>query len=81
ILTGDKLNQKYYRHHSGWIGGLKEVKYSKLMAERPEFAMELAVKGMLPATTLGRNAMKRLRVYRGTEHKHQAQKPEVLNLD
>ena len=81
ILTGKKLTDKYYRHHTGWVGGLKEVQYATLMKENPEFAFERAVKGMLPATTLGRNAMKRLRVYRGTEHKHQAQKPEVLNLD
>lgn len=81
ILTGKKLTDKYYRYHTGWVGGLKEVQYATLMKENPEFAFELAVKGMLPATTIGRNALKRLRVYRGTEHKHQAQKPEVLNLD
>lgn len=77
ILTGKKLQQKYYRHHSGWIGGLKEVQYSRLMAERPEMAMELAVKGMMRKNSLDRNALTRLRVYRGAEHKHQAQKPEV----
>ena len=77
VLTGKKLEQKYYRRHSGWIGGLKEVKYSKLMAERPELAVELAVKGMLPKNTLGRDALTRLRVYRGAEHKHAAQKPEM----
>jgi large subunit ribosomal protein L13 len=76
VLTGNKLQQKYYRRHSGWIGGLKEVQYSKLMAQRPEFAMELAVKGMLPKNSLGANALTRLRVYRGAEHKHEAQKPE-----
>ena len=81
VLTGKKLDQKYYRHHSGWVGGLKEVQYATLMKENPEFAFERAVKGMLPATTIGRNAMTRLRVYRGSEHKHQAQKPEVYNLD
>ena len=75
ILTGKKLDQKYYRHHSGWIGGLKETKYKTLMAERPEFAMELAVKGMLPKNTLGRAALGRLKVFKGTEHPHAAQKP------
>ena len=77
ILTGKKLDQKYYRHHSGWIGGLKETKYKTLMAERPEFAMELAVKGMLPKNTLGRAALGRLKVFKGTEHPHAAQKPEA----
>ena len=75
ILTGKKLDQKYYRHHSGWIGGLKETKYKTLMAERPEFAMELAVKGMLPKNTIGRAALTRLKVFKGTEHPHAAQKP------
>jgi len=77
VLTGNKLNDKYYRHHSGWIGGLKEVKYSKLMAERPELAVTLAVKGMLAKNSLGREQMTRLRVYAGAEHKHEAQKPEA----
>ena len=77
ILTGKKLDQKYYRHHSGWIGGLKETKYKTLMAERPEFAMELAVKGMLPKNTIGRAALGRLKVFKGTEHSHAAQKPEA----
>ena len=77
VLTGKKLDQKYYRHHSGWIGGLKETKYKTLMAERPEFAMELAVKGMLPKNTLGRAALGRLKVFKGTEHPHAAQKPEA----
>lgn len=78
VLTGKKLDNKYYRHHTGYVGGLKEVKYSTLMAERPEFAMQLAVKGMIPDTTIGRAALTRLRVYRGAEHKHEAQKPEML---
>ncbi len=77
ILTGKKLDQKYYRRHSGWIGGLKETKYKTLMAERPEFAMELAVKGLLPKNTLGRNALTRLKVFAGSEHPHAAQKPEA----
>ena len=77
VLTGKKLQQKYYRRHSGWIGGLKEVQYKTLMATRPEFAMELAVKGMMAKNTLGREAMTRLHIYKGAEHKHQAQKPEA----
>jgi len=77
VLTGKKLEQKYYRRHTGWIGNLKEVQYSKLMAERPEFAMELAIKGMLPKNTIGANALTRLRVYAGAEHENQAQKPEA----
>ena len=80
VLTGDKLNQKYYRRHSGWIGGLREIKYATLMATRPEFAMELAVKGMIPDTTIGRAACARLRAYSGAEHKHAAQKPETLDF-
>ena len=77
VLTGKKLDQKYYRRHSGWIGGLKEVKYRDLMAQRPELAMELAVKGMLQKNRIGADQLTRLRVYRGAEHKHAAQKPEV----
>ena len=77
VLTGKKLEQKYYRHHSGWIGGLKEVKYKDLMAKRPELAMTLAVKGMLQKNRIAANQMTRLKVYRGAEHKHAAQKPEV----
>ena len=81
ILTGKKLEQKYYRRHSGWIGGLKETKYKTLMAERPEFAMELAVKGMLPKNTIGRAALTRLKLFAGPEHNHAAQKPEAWTLD
>ncbi|MBR1497700.1 MAG: 50S ribosomal protein L13 [Oscillospiraceae bacterium] len=77
VLTGKKLDQKYYRRHSGWIGGLKEVKYRDLMAQRPELAMELAVKGMLQKNRIAADQLTRLRVYRGAEHKHAAQKPEV----
>ena len=76
VLTGKKLDQKMYYHHTGYIGNLKEVKYSRLMAEKPEFAVTKAVKGMLPDNTLGRNALTRLRVYAGAEHKQEAQKPE-----
>ena len=75
VLTGKKLEQKYYRRHSGWVGGLKEVQYKRIIAERPEFAMELAVKGMMAKNTLDRGAMKRLRIYGDAEHKHEAQKP------
>ena len=75
VLTGKKLTQKYYRRHSGWIGGLKEVQYKRLMAERPDFAMELAVKGMLAKNSLGRAQITRLHIYKGAEHKHEAQQP------
>jgi large subunit ribosomal protein L13 len=75
VLTGNKLQQKLYRRHSGWVGGLKEIKYDKIMAQRPEFAMMLAVKGMLAKNKLGRLAMKRLRIFKGAVHKHEAQKP------
>ena len=75
ILTGKKLEQKYYRRHSGYIGGLKEVQYRELMRTRPELAMELAVKGMLPHNTIGRKSATRLKVYSGDDHKHAAQKP------
>ena len=78
VLTGNKLTQKYYRRHSGYIGGLKEVQYSTLMATRPELAMELAVKGMLPKNSIGAKSFTRLKVYRGAEHNQQAQKPVTL---
>lgn len=78
VLTGNKLNDKYYRRHTGYIGHLKEVKYSTLMATRPELAMELAVKGMVPDTTIGRKALTRLHVYKGAEYLQVAQKPEVV---
>ena len=77
VLTGKKLTQKYYRHHTGWVGGLKEVQYKTLMHEKPEFAMQLAVKGMLPKNSIGRQSATRLKVYSGDSHNHQAQKPEV----
>lgn len=77
VLTGKKLTQKYYRHHTGWVGGLKEVQYKTLMHEKPEFAMQLAVKGMLPKNSIGRQSATRLKVYSGENHNHQAQKPEV----
>ncbi|MDR0905427.1 MAG: 50S ribosomal protein L13, partial [Oscillospiraceae bacterium] len=77
VLTGDKLRQKYYRRHSGWVGGLKEIQYKRLMAERPELAMKLAVSGMLAKNTIGRNSVARLKIYAGAEHLHAAQKPEI----
>ncbi len=80
VLTGKKLEQKYYRHHSGWVGGLKEIQYKTLMATKPEKAMELAVFGMIPNNAQGDNAMRRLRVYAGANHDHAAQKPELLDL-
>lgn len=75
VLTGSKLDKKMYYHHTGYIGNMKKVKYSTLMREKPAFAMTKAVKGMLPANTIGRNAMTRLRVYTGAEHEQAAQKP------
>ena len=78
VLTGNKLEDKYYHHHSGYIGGLKSIQYKKLMATRPEMAMELAVKGMLPHNKLGAKAFTRLKVYAGAEHNHAAQKPVEL---
>ena len=78
ILTGNKLTQKYYRHHSGYIGGLKEVQYATLMATRPELAMKLAVKGMLPKNSIGAKSLTRCKIYKGADHDHQAQKPETL---
>lgn len=80
ILTGKKLDKKFYRHHTGYIGSLKEVSYRDLMAEKSDFALTKAVKGMLPKNSLGRKMIKKLRVYKGAEHNHEAQKPEVLKL-
>ena len=76
VLTGNKLDQKMYYHHTGYIGNMKKVKYSTLMRTKPTFVVEKAVKGMIPDTTIGREALTRLRVYAGAEHKHAAQKPE-----
>ena len=80
ILTGNKLQNKVWYRHTGWIGGLKATKYSTLMAQRPEKAMELAVNGMIPNNTIGRAAMTRLRVYAESNHAHEAQKPEEFKL-
>jgi large subunit ribosomal protein L13 len=80
VLSGKKLDQKKYYHHSGYPGGLKETPYRRLLAEKPEFAVKHAIVGMLPKGPLGRQMAKKLRVYAGTEHEHTAQKPEVLEL-
>lgn len=77
ILTGHKLDQKVYRHHSGYIGGMKEIVARDLLAKNPEKALMLAVKGMLPKNSLGRQTIKKLRLYAGSEHENQAQKPEI----
>ena len=81
VLTGKKMEDKYYRHHSGWIGGLKETKARIMMENRSDYAMERAVKGMLPKNTLGRNCMTRLKLYKGAEHKNAAQKPVAWTQD
>ena len=80
VLTGKKLEQKYYRRHSGWVGGLKEVQYKTLMKEKPELAMVLAVKGMLQKNKLANAQLTRLRVFRGAEHNHEAQKPVAVEF-
>ncbi|MBQ1262704.1 MAG: 50S ribosomal protein L13 [Oscillospiraceae bacterium] len=80
VLTGNKADQKFYRRHTGWVGGLKEVKYSTLMKENSAKAMELAVKGMVPDTTIGRAALTRLHIYKDGEHNHAAQKPQEYTL-
>lgn len=80
VLTGNKATQKFYYRHTGYIGHLKATRYDTLMAQKPEKAMELAVKGMVPDTTIGRSAMLRLRVFAGAEHCHAAQKPEAWEL-
>ena len=81
VLTGKKAEQKIYYRVSGWIGGLKETKARTVMEKRSDYAMEVAVKGMLPKNTLGRNCMTRLHLYKGAEHPHAAQKPEAWTLD
>lgn len=77
VLTGNKLNDKYYRHHSGYMTGLKEVSYKDLMAKSSDKALTLAVKGMLPKNSLGRSMITKLKIYKGSEHNNAAQKPEV----
>lgn len=80
VLTGKKLDQKIMYKHSGYTGGLKEISYRNLMAEKPERAVEAAVRGMLPKNRLGRKMIKKMKVYAGAEHLHQAQKPENWNF-
>ncbi len=80
VLTGKKLEDKYYRHHSGYIGGLKEVQYKTLMEKKPEMAMELAVKGMLPKNSIGAKSLTRLKVYAGETHNQEAQKPQAIEV-
>lgn len=81
VLTGNKLDQKIYRHYSGWIGGMKEISYRRFMAKSPEKVVELAIKGMLPHNSLGRAMYRKLKVYKGAEHEHQAQQPEKLEIN
>ena len=78
VLTGKKAEQKFYYHHTGYIGHMKAVRYDNLMENKPELALELAVKGMIPDNTIGRKALTRLHIYQGAEHKHAAQQPIVL---
>ena len=80
ILTGKKLDQKFAYRHSGYPGGLKSISYRKLMETKPELAMDYAIKGMIPHNRLGRQLMKKVRIYKGGEHNHAAQKPEVWNF-
>ena len=81
VLTGKKLENKFYRYHTGYIGGLKEISYKKMREEKSDLAVYEAVKGMLPKNSLGRQMLKKLKVYKGAEHNHAAQKPEELKLD
>ena len=80
LLTGKKLEKKYYTYHTGHIGGLKSIQYKSLMANKADFVVYEAVKGMLPKNSLGRQMLTKLKVFKGAEHNHQAQKPEVLKL-
>ena len=79
-LTGKKLEQKYYRYHTGYIGGLKEIQYKEMMEKKPVLAVELAIKGMLPKNSIGRQMFKKLKVYAGNEHPHAAQQPIELKF-
>ena len=81
VLTGNKLEDKYYRYHTGFVGGLKEIQYKTLLAEKSDKAVMIAVKRMLPKNALGRKMLTNLRVYKDDKHEHTAQKPEVLNLE
>lgn len=79
VLTGKKREQKFYHRHSGYIGGLKSVDYKTLMATKPELAMQLAVKGMLPHNSIGAKSITRLKVYAGPDHKQEAQQPIAID--
>ena len=79
-LTGNKMNDKIYRHHSGYIGGMKEITAKDMIEKNPEKVMMLAIKGMLPHNSLGRQQIKKVRIYAGSEHENQAQKPEMWNF-
>lgn len=81
VLTGKKAEQKYYRTHSGYVGGLKETKYRILMQNKPELAMRLAVRGMMPRNIVTKDSLTRLKIYRGAEHPHAAQKPETWTVE
>ncbi len=81
VLTGKKAEDKFYRYHTGYIGGLKEIPYKKMMEEKSDLAVYEAVRGMLPKNSLGRAMIKKLRVYKGEAHNHEAQKPETLKVD
>ncbi len=81
VLTGKKLEQKYYRTHSGWVGGLKETKYRLLMQDKPELAMKVAVKGMMPKNIITKDSMSRMKIFRGAEHDHAAQMPVAWTQD
>ena len=81
VLTGKKLEQKYYRTHSGYVGGLKETKYRLLMQNKPELAMRLAVRGMMPRNIVTKDSLTRLKIYRGDSHPHAAQKPETWTVE
>ena len=78
VLTGKKPEQKKWQRHTGWIGGLKETKYRILMQEKPELAMRVAVRGMMPRNIVTKDSLKRLHIYAGEQHEHQAQKPELV---
>lgn len=81
VLTGKKLEQKFYRHHTGWVGGLKEINYRLLMEKDPELAVKLAVRGMMPRNTITKDSLSRLHICRGSEHKYAAQKPEPWTMN
>jgi large subunit ribosomal protein L13 len=80
LITGNKTNNKIYRHHSQHIGGMKEITFKDMVQKKPDRIIYLAVKGMLPKNSLGRSMIRKLRIYKGTEHNHEAQKPEILDL-